>query len=221
MVVSYATAASNLATLKVAGAHLLGYVAPLTAIEHDDAVAVLAQRGWDESGKSMTFGLIYKLHADGWHLTEPDVRPFPAVARAIDAQATPDRDSEQEALSRVKAWLDTFDSGDVASSRSSAAPVMTGRDMQERWTALMALRAGMGRLVSRLTFSVTESDEVPKAPRGRYVTVQFRTTFEHAPSAVEALVAMLCDDGIWRVAGYDLFVGNAVAWTVVGTDPRP
>ena len=44
--------------------------------------------------------------------------------------------------------------------------------------------------------------ELPGAPDGQYVAIQFTTPFENKRVAVETITPMLEDDGDWRVAGY-------------------
>jgi len=43
---------------------------------------------------------------------------------------------------------------------------------------------------------------VPGAPDGKYVIIQFETSFENKASAVETVTPMQDADGVWRVAGY-------------------
>lgn len=44
--------------------------------------------------------------------------------------------------------------------------------------------------------------ELPGAPDGEYVVLEFETTFEHKKKGGERVVMMKEPDGSWRAAGY-------------------
>ncbi len=43
---------------------------------------------------------------------------------------------------------------------------------------------------------------LPGAPDGKYVVIQFKTSFENKKSATETITPMMDNDGKWRVSGY-------------------
>jgi hypothetical protein len=43
---------------------------------------------------------------------------------------------------------------------------------------------------------------VPGAPAGEYVVIQYDTQFENAASAIETITPMHEKDGSWKVCGY-------------------
>jgi hypothetical protein len=43
---------------------------------------------------------------------------------------------------------------------------------------------------------------LPGAPDGKYVVVQFDTSFQRKKSALETVTPMMEKDGKWRVSGY-------------------
>lgn len=43
---------------------------------------------------------------------------------------------------------------------------------------------------------------LPGAPDGKYVVIQYDTSFENKKAAVETVTPMLDKDGKWRVSGY-------------------
>ena len=67
---------------------------------------------------------------------------------------------------------------------------------------LEGVRRPLGNVVSRQLRSRTYATELPGAPDGEYVVIQFNTTFENKQVAVETVTPMLEDDGSWLVAGY-------------------
>ena len=63
-------------------------------------------------------------------------------------------------------------------------------------------RNPLGKLVSRKVKSRKYAEQLPSAPDGRYVVIEFEASFEHKASAVETVTPMLDSDGVWRVSGY-------------------
>ena len=57
-------------------------------------------------------------------------------------------------------------------------------------------------VVKRTLKSKQYATELPGAPDGRYVVIQFETSFANKRSAVETVTPMKQDDGTWRVSGY-------------------
>jgi len=70
------------------------------------------------------------------------------------------------------------------------------RDQWER--QLGALRQPMGARESRAVASKAYRTALPGAPDGRYVVIQFRSSFEKKKAAVETVTPMLDADGQWR-----------------------
>jgi hypothetical protein len=64
------------------------------------------------------------------------------------------------------------------------------------------VRKPLGSLVSRKLKSAQEMESLPGAPDGRYIVMQFETSFTNKKSAVETVTFMLEKDGQWRAAGY-------------------
>ena len=78
-----------------------------------------------------------------------------------------------------------------------------GAISREDWAkALTAVRKPLGRVVARKMISKKYTESVPGAPDGKYVIIQYQTTFENKKAAVETVTPMLDQDGRWRVSGY-------------------
>jgi hypothetical protein len=43
---------------------------------------------------------------------------------------------------------------------------------------------------------------LPGAPDGRYVIIQFNTSFANRPSSVETLTFIMVTNGSWKASGY-------------------
>ena len=67
---------------------------------------------------------------------------------------------------------------------------------------MVGIRQPLAGVVTRELKSKTHVTELPGAPDGDYVVIQFNTTFENKKVAVETVTPMLEDDGNWLVAGY-------------------
>ena len=64
------------------------------------------------------------------------------------------------------------------------------------------IRRPLGAVLTRKLKSKTYATELPGAPDGQYVVIQFDTAFQNKRVAVETVPPMLADDGSWLVAGY-------------------
>jgi hypothetical protein len=60
----------------------------------------------------------------------------------------------------------------------------------------------LGKLINRQIKSKTYAKQLPGAPDGQYVVIQFASSFENTKTATETVTPMLEEDGLWRVPGY-------------------
>ena len=79
---------------------------------------------------------------------------------------------------------------------------MGGRGRDENVQSLEAVRRPLGELVSRVLESKLYATELPGAPDGEYVVIQFTTSFANKRSAIETVTPRRHADGEWRVSGY-------------------
>jgi hypothetical protein len=99
--------------------------------------------------------------------------------------------------------LREIDSGSYAQSWTDAAAYFQSAITSEKWVgALQQARQPLASLVSRKLKSAQELESLPGAPDGRYIIMQFETSFTNKKSAVETVTFMLEKDGQWRAAGY-------------------
>jgi hypothetical protein len=64
------------------------------------------------------------------------------------------------------------------------------------------VRGPLGELTSRKISSRKYTEQLPGAPDGQYVVLQFDAVYANKASAVETVTPMLDEDGVWRVSGY-------------------
>ena len=114
-----------------------------------------------------------------------------------------DTSQKKDALKTAENWLAMIDEGKYAESWKGAAEYFKTAIPEERWVeSLTAVRKPLGKLISRKVKSATYKTSLPGAPDGKYVVIQFKTSFEHKKSAIETVTPLLDKDGKWRVAGY-------------------
>jgi hypothetical protein len=119
-----------------------------------------------------------------------------APARAAD---TP----EDAAQSAAATWLVLVDAGNYDGSWEAAAKLFRDAVTKDQWRqAASAARGPLGRLTARKVKSREYKEQVPGAPEGKYVILQYDSVFENNASAVETVVPMVDPDGQWRVSGY-------------------
>ena len=119
------------------------------------------------------------------------------ASRADDAGGVP------RATSAAKAWLSLTDSGKYGASWDAAATLFKGAVTKENWEkALSTVRSPRGAVRSRKLRSATFTHELPRAPKGDYVVIEYDTDFESSSGAVETITPMLEKDGSWKVSGY-------------------
>jgi len=117
--------------------------------------------------------------------------------------ALADSGKEQAAQAAALAWLSLVDRGQYAGSWEEASTYFKGAVTRDSWVqSLNAVRQPLGKNKSRKLLSSKYTQTLPGAPDGEYVVIQYRTTFEMKPSAVETITPMLGRDGEWRVSGY-------------------
>ena len=111
--------------------------------------------------------------------------------------------SVSKGTAAASAWLALTDSGKFSESWDAAAALFRGAVTRADWVkAITATRAPLGALRSRKLKSTTHAHELPGAPDGDYVIIQYQTVFENKASAVETVTPMKEKDGTWRVSGY-------------------
>ena len=111
--------------------------------------------------------------------------------------------AEQAAIQSAQVWLDLVDGGSYAKSWEATAATFKLAVNQPDWEkTAQAVRAPLGKMVSRKIKSQQYATALPGAPDGEYVVIQYATTFEHKAAAVETVTPMLDKDGQWKVSGY-------------------
>ncbi len=118
--------------------------------------------------------------------------------------ATPDAaKSATNAVVAAQKWLALIDRGNYSESWKEASAIFQGAVTETAWeNSMTTFRKPLGNLVSREVKSAQLMTEMPGAPDGKYVVMQFNTSFAAKKSAIETVTFMLEKDGHWKAAGY-------------------
>lgn len=126
-----------------------------------------------------------------------------AASLATAQETVPMPKPEQEAVPAAEKWLALVDAGNYAESWKTAADYLKKIVKQKQWVATMEpVRKPLGKVVSRKLKSSEFTRELPGAPDGQYVVIQFTTEFANKASATETVTPMRDKEGKWRVSGY-------------------
>lgn len=107
------------------------------------------------------------------------------------------------AIVAAERWLALADADDVAGSLAASSAVFRAVVSEEQWLAsLQRVRGTLGAVVEREYATSRYTTEVPGAPDGEYVILEYSTQLERKKEAVETVVMMRDPDGEWRVGGY-------------------
>jgi hypothetical protein len=126
------------------------------------------------------------------------------VILALGLSAFTQDDEKKEAAEAVtSSWLKVVDSGAYAQSWEEAASGFKAAVTRPQWEqAMRANRAPLGAVQSRKLLLATYNTQLPGAPDGEYVVLQYDTSFEHKKAAIETVTPTMDKDGKWRISGY-------------------
>ena len=110
---------------------------------------------------------------------------------------------EKQALQAAGEWLALVDGGKYGESWDEASTIFKGAITREQWEqALSNVRTPLGKLVNRKLLGAKYVTELPGAPKGQYVVIQFKTDYDNRKGVVETVTPMVDKDQKWRVSGY-------------------
>ncbi len=103
----------------------------------------------------------------------------------------------------ARSWLALVDHGDYGQSWQEASSFFQSKISKADWEkALNQVRAPLGAAGNRTLMGSIYQTDVPNAPKGEYVVIQYKTAFTSAGLVIETVTPMLDKDGKWRVSGY-------------------
>jgi len=126
-----------------------------------------------------------------------------ALLAGIWTSARGQQSTEQLAQQSAEAWLARVDSGEYAASWQQASSLFKAHVSKDDWVKMSKATFGpLGKNTSRTLKSAKYTTTLPGVPDGRYVVLQYESSFEHKQSAIETVTPMLDNDGLWHVSGY-------------------
>jgi hypothetical protein len=126
-----------------------------------------------------------------------------AVAARVPAADPAESPAAKAAEASAQAWLALVDDGKYGESWDAASAFFRSAMSKAQWeSALGGARKPLGKLVSRRLRGAKPMTDLPGAPAGEYVVIQYDTSFANRASAVETITPMKEKDGSWRVSGY-------------------
>ena len=100
-------------------------------------------------------------------------------------------------------WLVVLDQGNYAASWDASAHIFQSAISKAEWEkAAASVRNPFGALEKREQTSATYAEQLPGAPAGQYVVLQYRAQFAGGKTATETVTSMKEGDGAWHVVGY-------------------
>jgi hypothetical protein len=100
-------------------------------------------------------------------------------------------------------WLALVDGGKYVESWKKMSPGFKKAVSKRKWSSTVSeIRKPLGDLTARKLKSAEYSKELPGAPEGEYVVLQYDSTFAHRSTAIEKVTLILGQDLNWRVSSY-------------------
>lgn len=122
---------------------------------------------------------------------------------SLGALTSAPNDPVAKAQAAAKTWLALVDSGKYADSWAQAAAVFKSSVTSAAWqSSIKSVRVPLGAVKSRTLKGASFTHNLPNAPAGDYVVIQYSTHFAMRPSSIETITPMKQADGSWKVAGY-------------------
>ena len=123
----------------------------------------------------------------------------------VSAAFEADTRQKEDALAVAENWLTMIDNGEYAKSWKEAAAYFKKVITEGEWVqSMQTVREPLGKPISRKVKSQTPKTSLPNTPEGKYIVIQFETSFEKGKSGLENVNVQLESDGKWRVAGYGI-----------------
>ena len=121
----------------------------------------------------------------------------------LATRARAQQTTEQLGQQAADAWLALVDSGEYAKSWEQASSLFKSHVSKVAWQKTLKSTLGpLGKNKSRTLKSAKYATTLPGVPDGRYVVIEYESSFEGKQSAIETITPMLDKDGLWHVSGY-------------------
>jgi hypothetical protein len=111
---------------------------------------------------------------------------------------------EEMGIVATRDWLALVDAGRFPDAYDQAGELFRGSLPREQWAAALAKsRSALGNVIQRNMKNAAVAQDLPNAPKGKYVVTTFETTFQQQAAPMwEIATSYLGADGAWKVVGY-------------------
>jgi hypothetical protein len=124
-------------------------------------------------------------------------------ATGVAQTADPPGQAVAAAEAAASTWLGLIDHGQYDASWDSASTLFQTAVTKAQWaSSVLQARASLEPLRARKLLSASFRTELPGAPAGEYVVLQYETQARGANAVIETVTPMKERDGGWRVSGY-------------------
>lgn len=107
------------------------------------------------------------------------------------------------AIMAAEDFLLLIDTAQYAKSWDASSSLFQSQVPKDTWIQqLDAIRPALGKLNKRKIINARYMTELPGAPDGEYVVIQYESSFAKKQNGMETVTPMLDTDGQWRVSGY-------------------
>jgi len=125
------------------------------------------------------------------------------LATGCSKRAQPSSGGTEDGVAAGNSWLAVVDAAQYDESWEQACAFFKGVVPKEQWvTQIAGVRGPLGSVLSREIASAEYTTQLPGAPDGEYVVIQYRTKFQNKATAIETVTPMRDPDGVYRVSGY-------------------
>lgn len=145
--------------------------------------------------------------------TGSTMAPSATAPGTMAPPATGTQVREEMAVTGVRDWLALVDSGRFPDAYDQAGELFRGSMAREQWAAALGnSRKPLGNVLQRNLKTAVVAQDLPGAPKGKYVVSTFETTFQQQAAPLwEIATSFLGPDGTWKVVGYQTKPQEAAA----------
>jgi hypothetical protein len=124
-----------------------------------------------------------------------------ATSRMADA-------ATEEPTSSAWQWLELLDHGKYSESWAEGSSLFRSRITERSWESKIEIfHDAVGAIVWRDVVGVSTEADPPGLPRGQYTVVHYKSKFSgkaDAKAEYQETVTLMLENGLWRVATYDI-----------------
>jgi hypothetical protein len=118
-----------------------------------------------------------------------------------DAPTAEQSEKAEAAKQAAEDWLVYVDESEYTKSYEEASEMLQEQVTSERWAqGLLGVESQAGALNERTLQGARYTTQLPNAPEGEYVVVQYVSDF--AKTQAQEVVLMMRENDAWKVAGY-------------------